>query len=399
MAQTRTLWVFLLTVISVSLINFQVVDADFYEINQIPNDDVKEFSNHAADPQSDTRVSKAFRSWIFWWLETATLSRRLLVGIERILDVFARHTDELLVDALLGVKISNDQLNATLDRIAERDSEMASIIRKLITNGVEIMEIALPKTRDKFKDFEVVGSVLNLNMDWRRAPKSFSKSVSLHSLDEHDELDAECQSPFNEILSDHCISQLLPDERLSYDTPTRCELDDGCIERVFLSCNGYTATHQALYLMIGIKSECSQQLRAKLLQMAPSAVQQQLTIDSIIEGYCMEIYRESLNISKAGFPHDKRDQFIEQAVICGLFNYVDFFRLDWAERILSWQQADGCYYRIDTHRDQKAEPGASTLHHREKRHELTFKDGCSSHTTSLAISYFSILLRHITRAV
>lgn len=108
MAQTRMLWFsFLLTVISVSLINFQVVDADFYEINQIPNDDVKEFGNHAADSPSDTRVSKSFRSWMLWWLETATLSRRLLVGIERILDVFARHTDELLVDALLGVKISN----------------------------------------------------------------------------------------------------------------------------------------------------------------------------------------------------------------------------------------------------------------------------------------------------
>lgn len=108
MAQTRTLWFsFLLTIISVSLIDVQVVDADFHEINQIPNDDVKEFSSQAADSPSEMRVSKAFRSWILWWLETATLSRRLLVGIEGILDVFARHTDELLVDALLGVKISN----------------------------------------------------------------------------------------------------------------------------------------------------------------------------------------------------------------------------------------------------------------------------------------------------
>lgn len=98
----------------------------------------------------------------------------------------------------------------------------------------------------------VVGSVLNLNMDWRRVPKSLSKSVSLRSLDEHDEFDAECQSPFNEILSDHCISQLLPDERYAFkcgtfrwgwegggtspllylrSSPKRCEYRENCFIR------------------------------------------------------------------------------------------------------------------------------------------------------------------------
>ncbi|XP_041474049.1 UPF0764 protein C16orf89 homolog [Lytechinus variegatus] len=410
MAQTKTVLLDLaLALLLLSLINFKIVNADFSDIDQPPNDNVDEFDSRGAGPVFGTGVSKGFRNWMLRWLEggdiadlveMATLPRRLLVGIEKILNFFEQHSDELLVDALLGIKISNEQLNETLHQIPEEETLLASAIRKLINKGRKIMEVAVPNTRQRFEDFEVIGGVLKVHMNWPMVTKSLPPVVELQSEKDDNKVSPECLSPFRtdtESLSDHCISQLFPDERLADTTSARCQLDDECIQRVFLSCHGYDLTHQLLYLMIGIKSECSQVLADRLREMAPSSVQKQQTIESIIDGFCLDIYRESLNISAAGFPLNKRDLFIEQAVLCGLLNYIDFFRQDWVAINLSWQQPQGCYNYRDA--DSDAATGKSVFHRRVKRRELTFEDGCSSHRTGLAVAYFSVLLRHITSAI
>ncbi|XP_054762811.2 UPF0764 protein C16orf89 homolog [Lytechinus pictus] len=409
MAQTKTVLLDLaLALLLLSLINVQIVNADFSDIDQPPNDNVDEFDSRGAGPAFGTGLSKGFRNWMLRWLEggdiaelagIATLPRRLLVGIEKILNFFEEHTDELLVDALLGIKISNEQLNETLHQIPEDDTLLASAISKLINQGRKIMEVAVPDTRKRFEDFEVIGGVLKVHMDWPMVPKSLPSVDELKSEKDDNKVSPECP-PFSkdtERLSDYCISQLLPDDGLTDVSSARCQLDDECIQRVYLSCHGYDLTHQLLYLMIGIKSECSQVLVDRLREMAPSSVQKQQTIESIIEGFCLDIYRESLNISDAGFPLNKRDLFIEQAVLCGLLNYIDFFRQDWVAINLSWQQPQGCYNYRDT--EYNAATGKSVFHRRVKRRELTFGDGCSSHRTGLAVAYFSVLLRHITSAI
>ena len=62
------------------------------------------------------------------------------------------------------------------------------------------------------------------------------------------------------------------------------------------------------------------------------------------ETFCANILNEAALISEQGYPEDRHDLFMEQAALCGMVGFRQFFSSDWLREMLKWQnKAIGCY--------------------------------------------------------
>lgn len=102
---------------------------------------------------------------------------------------------------------------------------------------------------------------------------------------------------------------------------------------------------------------------------------------------------EAVIIAKNGFPQRKQDLFMEQAALCGILGYREFFTSDWLEPILSWQdEVFGCYRgELVFESEVKLRDGVKS---RRKREERPLSHGCLCHRTTVAGSAGSVRPLH-----
>ncbi|XP_072167859.1 UPF0764 protein C16orf89 homolog [Diadema setosum] len=324
------------------------------------------------------------------WLIT-----HLLDATDRILEFYKRFTGELTLDALLGAKICKDQLTVALQYTGGEMRGLSPAIRALIRKADDVIQTSLPHLSEKHPQdsIRIVG-VLDIVFDWDELPKTLVVPPSSGVANAED---VECREPYwNETVSDECIANLLPNPQSSTSNSS-CSVEDHCIESLLRRCHGYTLTHQLLYLLVGAKGGCQDQMEAKIGELSPST-DKETTMASLTARLCSDIYEESSLIARRGFPSDTRDIFIEQGVLCGMLGYSDFFNLDWLGVVLSWERGDGCFPADPGYmaRHKMNNPGASTSgNHRQKRKESILQGYCSSHTMGVATSYFGVYVHHL----
>ncbi|XP_021344818.1 UPF0764 protein C16orf89 homolog, partial [Mizuhopecten yessoensis] len=122
-------------------------------------------------------------------------------------------------------------------------------------------------------------------------------------------------------------------------TKNTCVISSRCWESMTSPLyNGYSLSHEIFYLQIGRQFGCGAEMEMRRLAAG------QESIEKMHDDFCANMLNEATIIAKEGFPEHKQDLFMEQAALCGMLGYRQFFTSDWLEKILSWQdQITGCY--------------------------------------------------------
>uniref|UniRef100_A0A8B9JNQ4 Uncharacterized protein n=1 Tax=Astyanax mexicanus TaxID=7994 RepID=A0A8B9JNQ4_ASTMX len=111
-----------------------------------------------------------------------------------------------------------------------------------------------------------------------------------------------------------------------------------------------------------------------------------ITVEHYQRIFCSNMMKSNLDSISNGITGQIQDIFIENILLCGLAGFSDFYKADWLQHILQWQDRElGCFGK-DEHCSQMFEEFLDIPHKRVKRREKTLKDGCSSHMTGVAVS-------------
>ncbi|XP_070580434.1 UPF0764 protein C16orf89 homolog [Ptychodera flava] len=196
----------------------------------------------------------------------------------------------------------------------------------------------------------------------------------------------------NEDTTDECVRELLGTS--NKDTPP-CSVSDACIK--LMTSPGYrmyTLAHQVFYLEVAQQAGCAYETVQRMQENDIS-----VDPDVMMKTFCTNMLTEAEEIATDGFPKEKQDLFMEQGLLCGLDGYRGFFRSDWLQVILNWQDPSGCFkggYTSDfAHKDDSDSSNNGGV----KRRERILKDGCSSHKTAVAVGILSGYLRFILEAM
>nr|XP_006824809.1 PREDICTED: UPF0764 protein C16orf89 homolog [Saccoglossus kowalevskii] len=192
----------------------------------------------------------------------------------------------------------------------------------------------------------------------------------------------------NEDATDECVREILG---TSADTKP-CEVSDACVK--LMTTPGYemyTLSHQVFYLEIVQQEGCATQM---VQRMKNDGVD--IDPDIMMKTFCTNMLKDAEHIADGGFPSNKQDLFLEEALLCGLDGYREFYRPQWLDHILHWQDSSGCFkssYTTDfAHQDTNDE-------NKVKRREKILEDGCSSHKTAVAIGTLGGYVRYIMEAM
>ncbi|KPP74200.1 UPF0764 protein C16orf89-like [Scleropages formosus] len=198
------------------------------------------------------------------------------------------------------------------------------------------------------------------------------------------------------------------------DNGTPCIVTKSCRDMMTrFGCPHYSLSHQLLYFLTGKMRGCSNIL---LGEKRESRVN--LTDQDYRKIFCSNMMKSNKEILSNGFPHQTRDIFIENIMLCGIAGFADFYNADWLRHILLWQDPGvGCFGKDDPYQvdllevfrpvtdgpslEEDISRGLSKelletlqLRRRVKRREKTLQDGCSSHMTGVAVSALGGYLHH-----
>lgn len=188
---------------------------------------------------------------------------------------------------------------------------------------------------------------------------------------------------YDEQLSDKCMTLLLGTWK---NNGTPCIVTKSCRDTMTrFGCPHYSLSHQLLYFMIGSMKGCSNMLKGDM-----RASRANLTEQGYQKIFCSNMMKSNQDIMKNGFTGQTQDIFIENILLCGLAGFSDFYKADWLQHILRFQDQDvGCFGKDERMISQIiGDELLETLqpHRRVKRREKTLRDGCSSHMTGVAVS-------------
>ncbi|KAL3877837.1 hypothetical protein ACJMK2_035481 [Sinanodonta woodiana] len=136
--------------------------------------------------------------------------------------------------------------------------------------------------------------------------------------------------------SDNCLAEFFGTGSFSED---KCRISSKCWKAMTQpGYNGYSLSHQVFYLQIGEQFGCREGMEwHRLLNRQP-------TLDKLSATFCFNMLREASLIYMNGFPEGRQDLFMEQAALCGMMGYREFFESNWLQAILSWYDENkACY--------------------------------------------------------
>ncbi|KAI5623099.1 UPF0764 protein C16orf89-like precursor [Silurus asotus] len=184
---------------------------------------------------------------------------------------------------------------------------------------------------------------------------------------------------YDEQLGDKCMTLLLGTWK---DDGTPCIVTKACRDTMTrFGCPHYSLSHQLLYFMIGTMKGCARMLKGELRLSRVN-----ITVEHYQKIFCSNMMKSNQEMSIKGLTWQIQDIFMENILLCGLAGFSDFYKAAWLQQILAWQDKDlGCFGKDDDY-SQMFEEFLDAAHKRVKRREKTLKDGCSSHTTGVAMS-------------
>lgn len=321
-------------------------------------------------------------------LEPSTADRRpldwrVLSALEGAVDALAANMDAVYLDAALGLRVADDRLQKLIDQASDSESNVTSRPTERVHVTIEDIRAVQHKTstlvdiatarvvgRQEASVRQTLARGLLLKGLWKDPPIA-ADAFRARTSDDEPELPA---PDVIEWVSDGCLQQLFASRNCS-------QLNDSCwVAMTGGHQHGYALTHQAIFLTVGIRLNCT----AKLNDLARRHGQP--PADWNLASKCERVADNAQLIVDENFPLRLRDLFMEQVAVCGFMDLPVFRDPSAMEDVLSWQRDDGCYV-IEN------EPAASSLPQRIRREERKGKDQCSLHMTSVAAGALATYLQ------
>ncbi|XP_063788431.1 UPF0764 protein C16orf89 homolog [Pseudophryne corroboree] len=185
-----------------------------------------------------------------------------------------------------------------------------------------------------------------------------------------------------EEFSDQCMSALLGSPNGDKEA---CIVSSPCWKKMKqIGCSDYSLSHQLLYFIIGKMKRCRNDLFIK-------------EGNNYMNIYCANMMKINHEIEQNGYPFHQQDIFMENIMLCGLCGYSDFYKLEWMNKIISWQDpVSGCFGYIGENGITMKSDKINYFPKRVKRRERMFLDICLSHKTAMAVGALGGFLYYFT---
>ncbi|XP_077980426.1 UPF0764 protein C16orf89 homolog [Glandiceps talaboti] len=317
---------------------------------------------------------------------------QVLDALDKAVSYLGNEYTEVNADVVLGVRMAEGQLKVLLDRMVNFellppvDRDTLQRIQASYDKLTFLGDVTTPQLLKSDPD-----QLMHLGKMLRRG--FWDIYAPTRKVDENLAMDHIVSGEFlNEDATDDCIEELLG---TSDDSIKPCDVSDTCVK--LMTTPGfrlYTLSHQVLYLEIAQQAGCADEIERRLQENG-------VLVDPnlMMETFCTNMLNEAIEFANAGYPSKGQDLFMEQGLLCGLDGYREFFRSEWLQSILTWQDPTGCF-KSDSmsafaHKDNTSTPQQESV----KRREKILDDGCSSHKTSVAVGILSGYVRYILEAM
>lgn len=321
--------------------------------------------------------------------EAQNLLKLTLKALQSTLDFFSKEYKNVNLDAVVGTRMVADQLDVLLHHVEfdeeayPLDRQTVEKIRNLQTQAEDISDKAIPYVDNTDPQYyKRIGQLIQRdfwNLDF--ASKDFTNNDLFNAW-----LPAPGES-IHESDSDNCLTELFGTGPY---TNEKCHISSKCWELMTRpGYSGYSLTHQVFYLQIGYRMGCGEEMNQQ------RTFHNQAPPGDMLDQLCASVYLEASSIAEAGYPENRRDLFMEQAVLCGIMGYRWFFAPEWLEKILSWQDPETGCFKGSTVLESDVEFRSVTSPGRVKREERPLSDGCLCHMTTVAAGALSNYVRYI----
>ncbi|XP_071797532.1 UPF0764 protein C16orf89 homolog [Asterias amurensis] len=321
------------------------------------------------------------------------LARSVLGALEGAVGFFAREYGEVNLDAVVGIRIAQSQLQSALTELDfEHNSKLKALradIEGLSRKAGTVCDEAIPVVKRQYpKDYRDLGMLVSDNF-WSTKRRTVMKRT-----------DPSLSSPSRQLIGSETLSEPLTDKCISELLGTKsepCRITSSCWNLMTpRGYRSYSLTHQILYFKVGAQLGCESHITKRFHDQRMATV----NVNSLMDGFCSDVLREAEATADRGFPSGSQDLFMEQVLLCGLMGYEDFFKLPWLRTVLSWQDDSGCFtgeeHRPHADEIEKDESDYKETYDflRERRREKEIKEsGCLIHKTSVAVGLLSSYLR------
>ncbi|XP_002741761.1 UPF0764 protein C16orf89 homolog [Saccoglossus kowalevskii] len=300
-----------------------------------------------------------------------------LKAIYGLLDFYRSEYRNMNLDGVFGLRVIEGLCSKLIEEhnrglYNHLPDNLFQELKKIQLEAKTTANMALPYIQEKdpsyFKQFTpLIGSA------WRVFHSHRIADITIQKVQINIEINNE---DLNEDQIDICMSKLIGTD---VDDPP-CTITNKCWQMMMTpQQNMYILTHQVLYFSLAEQVYCTESMNQMAAQNGRGDILQ------IQHELCSSMLKEVHKIILLGIPLHLQDLFMEQLFICGSLGYIDFIKLNWLKRMLSWQFSNGCFgekLSSEVKKDRKL------LRTKE------LKDGCESHMTSVAGAALIVYLRY-----
>ncbi|XP_074649172.1 UPF0764 protein C16orf89 homolog [Tubulanus polymorphus] len=311
-------------------------------------------------------------------------------ALRKLLEYFRSQSKNVNLDAIIGVRILQGQLDVILNRLSARSDLLKdpfvsslSVNLRLLQNLVDVFsEQATPAVSNSTPNYYNRLWPILVKGFWAKAEpaRSINTAYIMHNIPERESI--------KEYQSDNCVSEILNTDGWSTN---ECDINDDCWSRMTSpGYRMYSLSHEVFYLIIGSQYGCKAKIDANIEKF------HQGSLSELYSRFCSNMFEEATEIAENDFTDLQQDLFMEQIALCGIVGFKDFAKTEWLKRILSWQRPSGCYSSRDYNKIPKnSKDDDLETNSRRKRAEKVLNDGCLSHKTTVAAGALAVNVRFI----
>ncbi|KAJ6633112.1 UPF0764 protein C16orf89 like [Pseudolycoriella hygida] len=315
--------------------------------------------------------------------------------ISRGLKFFELHLTELIVDAVVGTRILQGQLQLLLKSFSlplkiRKQLEELQLAARNVSDQVVRHFVDVMTSNDQTLSGE---KRLKQNLHWIEggslwempAPGAWFEENKLHLhlyRAEDDDSVLFSDSDF----SNRCIGAVFEG----------CAVPEDCfISFLEKRRSEYFITHSVLFLLFSKKKNCfnNKEYMENIRKLNEP--------ENILASFCEKIWLEAHDCEKRGFPLFYRDLFSEQVLVCSMAGFRQFLNYSWYKTIASWQSKGslGCFELPKTDFSKTFDEiyNIKKEHNRVKRYDnvvLAGSQSCSVHFTAISIAAIGVHLRY-----
>jgi len=282
--------------------------------------------------------------------------RVTILTIERMVDFMLSNKDNIIVDGLFGIRISEGTLKDVASKLDKNDKYlpiMKRLIKKLSMSAHLIYKNLLKNATEYTKMFvPIIDRPMTYAIDW-------------HNYDPELVWDNTKDLEIDEQKSDNCITMLLGSNP---NIEGKCHVTDQCSEQSTKpNLKGYFLTHQLLYFLAGETHGC----HAKFVELIGSPS----NLTHLYRTFANNIYSQMGEKKVSEMENQDADLYFEQGFICAQYGIVECINFNRLKEGLKMVGNNGC---IEANKEDDLE---------KREDKLIGK--CSQHITSVAMGYLA----------